>query len=111
LQKKYLNNPDIAKYTYLTHDDFKELTKTLQSENKVIIILIYFLKGDALFIITAPKGTIVEAPVPESSTSEYPYQLYLNSSKVPVVNGNSNEISVYICQDETFPIEYEKKEK
>jgi transcription factor E2F3 len=61
-----------------------------------------------LFIITAPKGTSVEAPVSDTSNTEYPYQLYLNSSKAPG-GGNANEISVYICSDENYPIEYEKK--
>lgn len=35
LQEQYLNNPEIARYTYLTFDDFKELSKLLQSENRV----------------------------------------------------------------------------
>ena len=42
----------MAKYTFLTHDDFKELSKSQQSDHK----------GEALFIITAPKGTSVETP-------------------------------------------------
>lgn len=58
-------------------------------------------EGDALFIITAPKGTSVEAPVSDNQNTEYPYQLYLNSSKVQHggSNGPCNEISVYICSD------------
>lgn len=47
-----------------------------------------------MFIITAPKGTTVEAPLLESEIQyEYPYQLYLNSK-----NG---EMEVFLCSDET----------
>jgi transcription factor E2F3 len=28
LSEKYLNNPEISRYTYLTFDDFKELSRT-----------------------------------------------------------------------------------
>ncbi|CAD8080632.1 unnamed protein product [Paramecium primaurelia] len=96
LQEKFQTEPDIAKYTFLTQEDFKELSKSQQIDHK----------GEALFIITAPKGTIVETVL--ENNPEYPYQVYLNSSKVQCQN---NEIQVYICQDENYPIEYDKKQK
>ncbi|CAD8099549.1 unnamed protein product [Paramecium sonneborni] len=96
LQEKFQSDPEVAKYTFLTHDDFKELSKSQQTDHK----------GEALFIITAPKGTSVETP--QENNPEYPYQVYLNSSKV---QGQNNEIQVYICSDENYPIEYEKKQK
>ncbi|CAD8187142.1 unnamed protein product [Paramecium pentaurelia] len=96
LQEKFQTEPEIAKYTYLTQEDFKELSKTQQIEHK----------GEALFIITAPKGTLVETVLDDNP--EYPYQVYLNSSKV---QNQHNEIQVYICQDDNYPIQYDKKEK
>ncbi|CAD8186754.1 unnamed protein product [Paramecium octaurelia] len=96
LQEKIQTDPDIAKYTYLTQEDFKELLQTQQIEHK----------GETLFIITAPKGTLVETVLDDNP--EFPYQVYLNSSKVRCQN---NEIQVYICQDDDYPIEYDKQEK
>ena len=51
-------------YAYLTHDDFKHLSKQYKTEEK----------GNTMIIITAPKGTKVEAPNLESNKHEqYPY--------------------------------------
>ncbi|KAM3147347.1 hypothetical protein pb186bvf_000598 [Paramecium bursaria] len=106
LKEKFMDDPEVSRYTFLTHDDFKELSKAQNLDHQVCYNLQFKQQGDALFIITAPKGTIVETP--EDNTSEFPYQLYLNSSKV---QGPSNEIQVYICSDEQYPLEYEKREK
>ncbi|CAD8152040.1 unnamed protein product [Paramecium octaurelia] len=96
LQEKFQTEPEIAKYTFLTQEDFKELSKSQQIDHK----------GETLFIITAPKGTLVETVL--ENNPEYPYQIYLNSSKV---QGQNNEIQVFICQDENYPIEYDRKQK
>ncbi|CAD8083927.1 unnamed protein product [Paramecium primaurelia] len=96
LYEKFQTEPEFAKYTYLTQEDFKELSKTQQIEHK----------GEALFIITAPKSTLVETVLDDNP--EYPYQVYLNSSNV---QNQHNEIQVYICQDDNYPIQYDKKEK
>lgn len=45
---------------------------------------------------------------PQENNPDYPHQLYLNSSKVQNPN---NEIQVFICSDENYPVEYEKKQK
>lgn len=52
---------------------------------------------------------MVDASVSDQVTTEYPYQLFLNSSKAQNAQGTGTEISVYICSDENNPIEYEKK--
>ena len=72
-------------YAYLTHDDFKHLSKQYKTEEK----------GNTMIIITAPKGTKVEAPNLESNKHElYPYQLYMDCKNVP------GQIEVYVCTDE-----------
>lgn len=35
LQDKFLNDPEVTKYTFLTHEDFKELANSQQNEHKV----------------------------------------------------------------------------
>lgn len=89
LNQNFLNNEEQTKYTYLTYDDFKALSKTNGEDNQ------------ALFIITAPKGTTLEVPVIDNNDTrnEYPYQLFLNSK--------SGEIQVYICTEQNQAVQYE----
>lgn len=57
-----------------------------------------------MFIITAPRGTTMEVPIIENEISqEYPHQLFLNSK--------SDEIQIFLCSDENYPITYEKNKK
>ncbi len=58
LQDTFLNSEEQSKYTYLTYEDFKNLSKICSEEN-----------GEALFIITAPKGTTMEVPMLGSEVS------------------------------------------
>lgn len=52
------NSEEHNQYTYLTYDDFRTLGKLQNGEN-----------GEALFIITAPKGTTMEVPMIENESS------------------------------------------
>ncbi|KAL4461329.1 hypothetical protein ABPG72_000791 [Tetrahymena utriculariae] len=83
LKNTFNNNEEESKYAYLTQEDFKKLYKQCMNDS-----------GETMFIITAPKGTTVEAPILESDIQyEYPYQLYLNSGKL-------GELEVFLCSDE-----------
>ncbi|KRW99691.1 hypothetical protein PPERSA_03492 [Pseudocohnilembus persalinus] len=94
LTDTFIQNSDEQKqYTYLTYDDFKKLSK-LQNQDK----------GEALLIITAPKGTTLNVPTIENDQSqEYPHQLQLVSK--------TEEIQIFLCSDENYPMNYEKKNK
>lgn len=56
LQESYLNNPEISRYTYLTYEDFKELSKIQQNEHKVILLIFRFNIGRCSLYYHSSKG-------------------------------------------------------
>ncbi|EGR33200.1 hypothetical protein IMG5_206860 [Ichthyophthirius multifiliis] len=82
LKNTFNNSDETSKYAYLTQEDFKNISKKTQQES-----------NENMFIITAPKGTTVEAPVMEQGVQyEFPFQLFLNSK-----NG---QMEIFLCTDD-----------
>lgn len=78
-------------FNYLTYEDCKALTETIHKDT-----------SDSILLIAAPKGSTVEVPI-QQKDSEYPHQLLMNS--------NSGEIVVYLCENSKFPILYDDTKK